>query len=143
MAQIYLTGALSEAQDPFEWMDSIEEEYPEHTFVNPYLLNDFDIGSGEVYENPSAVIDPAEEAIEESDALLCRWDDGVFLAGSAMEVKHASDNGIPVVIWYEGSKENPALWITGKSRAHFTDRDKALKVLLGYVEGSSAFTFSL
>ena len=45
MAQIYLTGAVSDWDDPFRWHDELQDsdEWSDHEFVNPYTLNDFDV----------------------------------------------------------------------------------------------------
>lgn len=134
MAQIYLTGAVSDWDDPFAWHDELVEEYDEHEFVNPYTLNDFDLGDDEVYERPHEVVEPAEEAVEESDGILVRWDDDAFLVGSAMEIKHAHDHDVPVVIWYDGWRDNLSPWLLEKSRGNFDSREKALKVLMAFVD---------
>ncbi|EGQ44337.1 MAG: hypothetical protein J07AB43_01030, partial [Candidatus Nanosalina sp. J07AB43] len=54
MAQIYLTGAVSDWDDPFKWHDELaaSDEHDDHTFVNPYTLNGFDLGDDEIYERP-------------------------------------------------------------------------------------------
>lgn len=133
MAQLYLTGAVSDWEDPFKWHDELVEEYPDHEFINPYTLNDFDLGDDEVYERPAEVVEPALEAVEESDGMLVRWDDDAFLVGSAMEMKHAFEHNVPVVIWYDGWRDNLSPWLLHTSRGNFDTREKSLKVLLAFV----------
>lgn len=133
MAKIYLTGAVSDWDEPFRWHDELVEEYPDHEFVNPYTLNDFELGDDEVYERPHEVVQPAEQAVEECDGMLVRWDDEAFLVGSAMEIKHADDHDVPVSIWYDGWRDNLSPWLLDKSRGNFDTRDKAFKVLLAFV----------
>lgn len=131
MTQIYLTGAVSSFDDPFQWHDELmaSDDWG-CTFVNPYECNDFELGDDEVYEHPEKVVEPALEALRASDGLLVRWDDDAFLVGTAMEIKEAFDNDIPVVIWYDGWRDNLSPWLLHMTRGTFEDRDKALKVLL-------------
>jgi len=133
MAQLYLTGAVSDWDDPFQWHDELVEEYPDHEFINPYTLNDFDLGDDEVYERPAEVVEPALDAVESADGLLVRWDDDAFLVGSAMEMKHAFEHDVPVVIWYDGWRDNLSPWLLHTSRGNFDTREKSLKVLLAFV----------
>ena len=133
MATIYLTGAVSDWDDPFQWHDELVEEYPDHEFINPYTLNDFDLGDDEVYERPAEVVEPALDAVASADGLLVRWDDDAFLVGSAMEIKHAFEHDVPVVIWYDGWRDNLSPWLLHTSRGNFDSREKSLKVLLAFV----------
>jgi hypothetical protein len=141
MVQIYLTGAVSSFDDPFVWHDELAEsdEYG-HDFVNPYTLNDFELGDQGIYKRPEMVVNPALEAVEQSDGLLVHWDDDAFLVGSSMEIKHAYEHDVPVVIWYDGYRDNLSPWLLEMSRGDFEDKEKALQVLLGYC--SSSFDLS-
>jgi hypothetical protein len=134
MCKIYLTGAVSEGNDPFEWHDELADsgEWNDHEFVNPYTLNDFEMGDTDIYDSPERVVEPALEEIEDSDGMLVKWQDDIFLVGSSMEIKHAWENGVPVVIWYDGWKDNLSPWLLHTSKAQFEDREKALKVLLTF-----------
>lgn len=140
MATIYLTGIVSDWDDPFQWHDELEEseEWGNHEFVNPYTLNNFELGDEDIYDRPHEVVEPALEAVEDSDGVLVRWDDDVFLAGTAMEIKHAWDNGVPVVIWYDGWRDNLSPWLLHMTNANFEERDKAIMVLLGLTGDSGA-----
>lgn len=141
MATIYLTGAVSDWDDPFQWHDDLQDEWPDQEFVNPYTLNDFELGDEEVYERPNEVVEPALDAVESADGLLVRWDDDAFLVGTAMEMKHAHRHDVPVVIWYDGWRDNLSPWLLYHSRGNFDGRDKALKVLLSFVESTDSFNF--
>jgi hypothetical protein len=141
MVQIYLTGAVSSFDDPFVWHDELAEsdEYG-HDFVNPYTLNDFELGDEAIYKRPEMVVNPALEAVEASDGMLVHWDDDAFLVGSSMEIKHAYEHDVPVVIWYDGYRDNLSPWLLEMSRGNFEHKEKALQVLLGYC--SSSFDLS-
>lgn len=141
MAQIYLTGAVTDWNDPFEWHKSIREDWPDHEFINPYNLNDFELGDDEIYERPHEVVEPALEAVESADGLLVRWDDDAFLVGTSMEILWAWYHGVPVVIWYDGWRDNLSPWLLHTSRGNFEERDKTLKVLLSLVESTDTFNF--
>lgn len=135
MVQIYLTGAVSDWDHPFAWQDElVESDEYDHEFINPYTLNGFELGDEEVYERPNEVVEPALEAVEESDGLLVRWDDDAFLVGTSMEIKHAFDHDVPVVIWYDGYRDNLSPWLLYTSRGNFEDKERALNVLLGYAD---------
>jgi len=142
MAKIYLTGALSEWDEPFKWHDELDsaDRWSSHEFVNPYTLNPFELGDEEVYESPEKVVEPALKEVEDCDGLLVRWDDSAFLTGTVMEVMEAYRNGVPAVIWYNGYKDNVSPWLQYHARASFGDKEKALQVLLGFAERD--FTFS-
>lgn len=136
--KIYLTGAVSDWDKPFRWHDELVEEYPEYDFVNPYTLNDFELGDDEVYERPHEVVEPALDAVKESDGLLVRWDDDAFLVGTAMEMLWASHYDVPVVLWYDGWRDNLSPWLLHFSKGSFEERDKALKVLLAFAGKTEA-----
>ena len=170
MAQIYLTGAVSDWDDPFQWHDELQEsEEFDHDFVNPYTLNDFELGDDgiydtpervvepaldavedsdgmlvrwddEIYDRPDEIVEPALDAVESSDGLLVRWDDDAFLVGTSMEMKHAFDNDVPIIIWYDGYRDNLSPWLLHMSKGNFETKEKALRVLLGFVD--TGFTFS-
>lgn len=141
MAQIYLTGAVSDWEDPFKWHDElVDSEKWDHDFINPYTLNNFELGDEAIYDRPEEVVEPALDAVEGSDGMLVRWDDDAFLVGTSMEIKHAFDNDVPVVIWYDGYRDNLSPWLLHMSRANFESKEKALTVLLGFAD--SGFTFS-
>lgn len=141
MSRIYLTGAVSDWDDPFEWHDELKNSGEwNHEFVNPYTLNPFELGDDEVYEHPEKVVDPALDAVEESDGMLVRWDDDAFLVGTAMEMKHAYENDVTITVWYDGYRDELSPWIQHVAKGDFESKEKALNVLLGFIE--SDFTFS-
>lgn len=142
MTKIYLTGVISDWDDPFKWHDDLTADYPEHEFVNPYTLNDFELGDDDIYERPHEVVEPALDAVEACDGMLVKWDDDVFVVGTAMEMKHAWDHDVPIVVWYDGYRDNLSPWILHTTRGNWPDRDKCLKILVSYIEGNiDAFTF--
>lgn len=138
MAEIYLTGAVSNWNDPFKWHREIKDEYDDHKFINPYMLNKYGLGDDEVYENPEEVVDPCIDKLEEVDGVLVRYDDESNLMGTAMEILHAYREGIPVVIWnVSDSDRRVSPWLLYHTRYVHEDRDKAMKCLLMYA-GESA-----
>lgn len=142
MAQIYLTGAVSDWDDPFAWHDELMEEWPDHEFINPYELNNFELGDEEIYERPDEVTEPALSAVEAADGMLVRWDDDAFLVGTVMEMKHAYEHDVPIVIWYNGWRDNLSPWLLDTSRSNHEELEKSLKVLLTFVEGGTdSFNF--
>jgi len=142
MTQIYLTGAVSDFDDPFAWHDELQEsdEWDDVTFVNPYTLNEFELGDDAIYEEPEKVVQPALNSVQESDGLLVYWDDNAFLVGTAMEMKEAFDNNIPIVIWYDGWKDNLSPWLLHTTRGQFEKKEKALRVLLTFAGNKFAIT---
>lgn len=140
MAQIYLTGAVSDWDDPFKWHDELKNSFKfrKHDFVNPYTLNDFELGDDAIYDRPEKVVNPALDAVRESDGLLVRWDDDVFLVGTSMEMKEAFDHDIPIVLWYDGWRDNLSPWLLHTSKGSFEDKEKALRVLLTFAGDEDA-----
>lgn len=134
MADIYLTGAVTDFDNPFEWHDELaeDERWNDHNFINPYTLNEFELGDDAVYEYPEKVVEPALDAVEASDGLLVRWDDDAFLVGTAMEMLWAWYNDVPVVLWYDGWRDNLSPWLLHTTKGHFEDKEKALRVLLTF-----------
>lgn len=138
MAEIYLTGAVSDWSDPWMWHRTIEDEYPDHKFINPFFLNKYEFGDDEVYEYPEEVVEPAFDKIEEVDGMLVRYDEDATLMGTAMEIMHAYRNGVPVVIWdVERNERRVSPWLLYHSRYSTSDWKHAMKVLLMYA-GESA-----
>lgn len=140
MTEIYLTGAVSSWDDPWEWHRDIKNEYEDHSFVNPFLLNKYGIGDDEVYDNPDEVVEPARDKIAEVDGVFVRYDDEANLMGTAMEILYAYQEGIPVVVWnVSESDRRVSPWLLFHTRYVGTDRDRAMKCLLMYA-GESAET---
>jgi hypothetical protein len=130
MKEIYLTGSVTNWDDPFKWHRNIEQEYTEHAFVNPYKLNDFELGDDAVYDRCDEVVEPAIERIGRVDGMLVRWEEDTTLVGTCMEIREAYQNDVPIVVWNLGRKSQLSPWLQYHTRAQFTSRDKALKALL-------------
>lgn len=133
--QIYLTGAVSDWDDPFAWHDELagSDEWSDHEFVNPYTLNDFDLGDEDVYERPDEVVEPALEAVRDSDGMLVHWDDDAFLVGTAVEMWTAYQEDIPIVVWYDGYRDNLSPWLLYMIRGSWSEKEKCVRVLLAFV----------
>jgi len=140
MVTLYLTGAISsDRDDPFKWHDDLigDDMYTHIDFINPYTLNDFELGDADIYDRPHEIVNPALDAIESADGMLVRWDDDAFLVGTAMEMKHAFDHDVPIVVWYEGWRDNLSPWILHTTRGTFDDRHKAIRILSTYAGDTS------
>lgn len=138
--EIYLTGAISSYDDPFEWHDSLaeSEQWEDVEFINPYTLNDFDIGDDEIYERPEEVVEPALDAAGSADGMLVHWDDDAFLVGTTMEMFWAWMNDVPIIIWYDGWKDNLSPWLLHVSVSNWPDKEKCLRVLLALAGDTEA-----
>jgi hypothetical protein len=130
MLEIYLTGAVTNWDDPFQWQESIEQEFTDYAFVNPYKLNDFELGDDGVYDRPHEVVEPALEKIQEVDGMLVRWDGEANLVGTCMEIREAYQHDVPIVVWHVGQDERLSPWLSYHTRAAFKSRDKAVKTLI-------------
>lgn len=140
MTKVYLTGAVSDWDDPFAWHDQLVEDYPNHDFVNPYTLNDFELGDDAIYKYPEKVVEPALSAVESSDSMLVRWDDDAFLVGTSMEMKHAFEHDVPIIIWYDGWRDNLSPWLLHVQRGQWSDLDKCVEMALAF--GGDKFTIT-
>jgi len=134
---IHVTGALGDADEPFEWMDELEGKFPEHEFVNAFELNEHGLGAEEVYENPETVIEPAKENICESDGVLARWEEDVPLPGTDMEILYAWQHDVPVVVWYDGWRDDLPLWLNYHAKGSWAERNQCVSILLGLLGDDS------
>ena len=128
--KLFCTGAVTDWDDPLGWHDEVREEYTDHEVLNPYELGDDDL---DIYKHPERVMEPAVEAVTESDGVIAHWDDGVNLPGSVVYMREAMREGIPVVVWYSGSRPtnevSPAIkWLSQKRI--YPEREKSIDVLL-------------
>lgn len=138
--QIFVTGAVTDWDDPLGWHSEVEEEYDEHTVVNPYDFGD-DV---DVYAEPQRVMEPAVAAVGESDVVVAHWDDGVNLPGMAVYMYEAFQEDIPITVWYSGDRDvdqvSPTiLWLSEKRV--YEDMEKAVDVALGMTGDTSRFHF--
>lgn len=133
--KVFCTGAFSKDDDPFEWIDRLASEHPTHTFVNAYEVSDID----NVYENCDQLIEEINAEIHTCDGMIARWDDASFLAGTMCDIKEAHDNDIPVMLWYDGSKDllHPHYY----ARSVFDDVEQCAKVLLALGGDTVTFNF--
>jgi len=128
---IYLAGPIRHAADPISWRIAIQQSTSEFSFFDPMDRN----------VNPRD--DPADEIVEgdldligDSDGLLVGWHDEIPSVGTAMEIKHASEQDIPVVVWKrDDSDEVISPWLAYYSDVIREQRDAALWQLHGLVSG--------
>jgi len=138
--KIYLTGAVSDFDDPFQWHDELQdsEEWGDHQFVNPYTLNNFELGDKKVYQYPDEIVEPALDEVADSDGLLVHWDDDAFLVGTSIEMWTAYQKDVPIVIWYDGYRDNLSPWLLYMSRGNWSEKEKCLRVLLTFAGDKDA-----
>lgn len=138
MVQVFICGAVSDFDDPFAWQDELLDgnKYG-HDYINAYDCHDFD---GDPYEHPERVIEPALDAVRDSDGLLVRWDDDAFLVGAVMYMKEAFDAGLPIVCWYDGYRDDHQIPVQYMIESSHEDRETAIKVLLSMAGDSNALT---
>lgn len=138
--KIYLTGAVTDWDNPFEWHKSIQnnEEWSEHEFINPYELNEFDIGDDEIYDRPNEIVEPALDEVADCDGMLVNWDDDAFLVGSSMEMWNAYEHGVPIVIWYDGYRDNLSPWLLHISDGDWPEKETCVRTLLALCGDSDA-----
>lgn len=122
--------------DPFAWQDELIEKH-DHEFTNAYECNDFD---GDPYDHPEEVMEPALREVREADGLLVRWDDDAFLVGAVVYMKEAFDNDIPIVVWYDGYRDDMQIPLSYMMDSCHEDRQTAVKVLLALMGDSDAIT---
>jgi len=124
--------------DPFSWQDEISEEYPDYDWVNPYQIGD-DVD--DPYENPAEIMEPVVSKItEDVDALLVSWQDDAFLVGATVYMREAHRKGIPIVIWYQGSREKMQIPISWMMDSYHADRSTAIRVLLAKLGDTNVLT---
>jgi hypothetical protein len=99
--QIYLAGARSAGDNPYEWHERAQEyvQAPVEA-VNPFTIHDDDAGEVEYYIGDL-------DAIEEADALLVRRAPEVETCGAYIEAGWAGRGNTPVVTWNDGDGEIP------------------------------------
>lgn len=106
---VYLAGPIQHDPDPNRWR---EEVIGANTHNNIEFLNPLDI---EQYDDesmdPADVVEPDIRAIDDCDALLVRWKDGIQTAGTPMEMIYAQGREKTVVTWYEGQLEELSPWV--------------------------------
>lgn len=126
MGKVYLSGKTTDFDNPIGWHEELQEKYSDHDFINPYSVNDVEVGSGEAYDSPEKIYEPAMEEIQTCDGMLVKWDSDIFLPGTVCEIKEAFDNDIPIVVQDDGRD-----WIHIKYMANgiYEDIEKCVNIL--------------
>lgn len=139
MSVIFVCGA-TEYDDPFAWQDEVAELdiCENHVFFNPYEVSpDID----DPYGNPEQIMEPNLSFVEDSaDGLLVSWQDNAFLAAAVMYMQKAYEKGIPIVIWYQGSRDTMQIPLSYMATSFHSDRETALRVLLAKLGDTDALT---
>lgn len=130
MQQIYVTGGVSDWDDPIGWHRDAEQLFPNQAFINPWTLNNFGADDDGIYDRPHEIVGPAVDKVPDADGMLVKWEDDQNLVGSVIEMWVACQNDIPVVIWYDGWRDNLSPWLLYMSRGNFETLEKSLRVLL-------------
>lgn len=138
MTNIFLTGVVTDWDNPLGWHDEIRSEYPDYDFTNPYEIDT----DADVYEQPEQVMEPAVEAVRASDGVLVHWDDGVSLVGTPIYMREAQREDLPVVVWYSGDRDSdevsPGIQWLSQHRI-YDSREKAMSVLQGLADTDTRF----
>lgn len=135
MVKIFVAGAVSDYDDPFAWQKNVVSD--DHTVTNAYQSHDFD---GNVYKYPGKVMEPALSEVREADVLLVRWEDDVFLPGAVTYMKEADDNDIPIVVWYEGTRDNLQIPVEWMAKTIRSDKTTAVRVAIALAGDESAIS---
>lgn len=137
MSKIFVCGA-TKYDEPFAWQDSIQDDFPEHDFINPYEIGD-DVD--DPYDNPDEVMEPNISFVKNhADGLLVSWQDDAFLVGATVYMAYAFERGIPIVIWYQGNREKMQIPLSYMCTSFHNDRDTAIKVLLAKLGDKDVLT---
>lgn len=138
MSKILICGAIDNFDNPFSWQGDLEEDEPfsRHEFVNPYDIGD-DVE--DPYANPEKIMEPVVEQVTDAvDGVLVSWEDDAFLVGAVVYMREAHRRGIPVVLWYQGSRDKMQIPISWMTRSYHQDRDTAIRVLLSLTGDTDA-----
>ena len=125
--KIYLSGATTDFDNPIGWHENLQEEYEDLEFINPYSINDVDVGTGEAYNHPERICEPARKEILDSDGMIVKWDSNTFLPGTVWEMTIASEIAdIPIIM-----EDNSRDWIHIKymCKGIYKDMDKCVKIM--------------
>jgi len=128
---IYVTGAVDDYDDPHgPLIEDLSEKYPAVDWINPYDLNEFDMGDDGVYEEPEKIVEPAIGSLDTIDGMIVQWDDDAFLVGTVIEIWEAYKRNVPVAIVYDGWRDHLSPWLLYAHLGTYESTDTAVKVLL-------------
>lgn len=128
MSTILVCGA-TDYDDPFAWQDELSDsdDFEGHHFLNPYEIGD-DVSNP--YENPEKIMEPVVDVIGAIDGLLVSWQDDAFLVGATVYMYEAFRQDIPIVLWYQGSRDKMQIPLSWMMDSYHNDRETAIRVLL-------------
>lgn len=118
---------LKENIDDIEWKDPLDKYDADEISI---MLGggsdgvDFEEEGGETTVTDAEIVEGDKEMIDESDALLVYWEQGVAKAGTPMEVIYAYERDMPVAVVFDGLKPSP--WVYYHADGLFPDFDRAL-----------------
>jgi len=128
--RIYLAGAIHHSADPVSWRIELQQSSCEFNFANPMAR-----GVHPDKDPREEIVDGDLELIDDSDGLLVGWHSEIPSVGTPMEIRYASEQGIPVVVWRRDDSEQTSPWLQYHADRLCEQRDAALWQLHGLVSG--------
>lgn len=123
MARVYLSGPISEGQDPHAWRRRVQNTNTSVDWINPFKLHD--IPKGEERDRVQEIIDVVFSELLNCDAVLLRRIENYNLTGASMEAREAYTHAVPVVVWNTAETEIP-LFLEGHATEVHADFDTAV-----------------
>lgn len=128
----YLAGSGCNAAWAYKWRGDVCTMLPDITWYNPFRGKDLDAHrSGKIKYNPNEIVTRDLRDIEKCDIIIAEYmvKDYPYI-GTSMEVKHAGDRNIPVVIWSDILGWHP--WLQKYSVAVFPILEECCDYIRGY-----------
>lgn len=117
--KVYLAGPIAGVEDPMSWRRLAEKKLPiDWQAINPLLIETQGM-------KPHQLVATDLRAVLQCRAILAKVTQPSW--GTAMELFHATQNGIPVVGW--GHPNVPSPWLLHCCRAIFADLQQVMKWL--------------
>lgn len=146
--RVYMAGPIRNVpvEDAHGKREDLQADFPDIDWQNP--LDNVDLSTGNITVvrkhgsdgdvagetiTSEQVIEDDKELLESSDAVLAWFPPEVRSVGTSMEVIHAYEHDIPVVVWYDaaynGTTRAPPIWLDGHADALSSHRETAVERL--------------
>lgn len=87
--RVYLAGPIRNVEDPMGWRDRIVKGYPRFDYDVPEFRPD---------DSAKELVEDDLERVRRADVVIARWVPGVSSPGTAMEIREAHTNDVPVIV---------------------------------------------